>query len=56
MKKKEMEYRAKREAILRYASQKEATETETCREYLRILESKIAKCEEKAKYFLVEKV
>lgn len=56
IKKKEMEYRAKREAIIKYASLKEASESEMCKEYLRILESKIAKCEEKAKGFMVEKV
>lgn len=56
IKKREIEYKAKRDALIRFAQQKDANETEACREYLKVLESKIARTEEKHRLNLTEKV
>lgn len=56
IKKRELEYKSKRDALIRFAMQKEASESEACREYLRVLEGKIARTEEKHRLNMTEKV
>lgn len=56
IRKREIDYKAKREALLRFSMNKEASETEACREYLRVLEGKIMRSDEKQRVIMNEKV
>lgn len=56
IKKREIEYKHKREALQKFSMEKEQHETLACKEYLRVLEDKIDKCEFKQRLILSEKI
>lgn len=56
IKKRESDYRQKREALMKFAKMKDQTEIEACREYLRVLEDKFSRSDEKQRMLLSEKI
>lgn len=56
IRKREHEYKQKRDAVLKFTFEKEVHETLACKEYLRVLESKIDRSEQKQRMLLSEKV
>lgn len=56
MKKRELEYKHKRDAVIKFSIDKEINETNACKEYLKVLESKIDRSEAKQRQILSEKI
>ena len=53
IRKKDIEYRQKREAVMKFGVQKSAIEAEACKEYLRVIENRMNISEENHKMELL---
>lgn len=56
IRKRELDYKIRRDQIIKFGIQKEQNETEACKEVMRILESKIDRSEEQQKQIITEKI
>ena len=56
IRKREQDYRQKREAVIKYAQAKELNETEQCKEVMKNIESKFDRSGEKQRLIIGEKV